>query len=110
MSASAAPHAKLHPDYPWPHHEPRAGQERNGSGKDQRYEYLLAKFRQLPNSIRNGFRDVRSHENPRQLVDLWLRQLRHNGWTLAEAIEWSRFSPLGFGILEDLTAKIFEET
>jgi hypothetical protein len=34
MSGSAVPHAKLHPDYPWPHYEPRAGHGHNGNGND----------------------------------------------------------------------------
>jgi AAA domain len=81
----------------------------NGNGKDQRREALSAKFAELPPSIRNGFRDVKPNENPLEKVELWLRQLRHNGWTLAEASEWARFFPHGLGIMGDFTDKIFKE-
>jgi hypothetical protein len=67
-------------------------------------------FDALPKSIRDGFRDIRSDENPRDRIDLWIRQLRHNGWKLPDAIKWARHYPHGFGILGWHSVEVFGET
>jgi hypothetical protein len=59
--------AKLRPDDPWPHdNEPV-----RPNGKDERHEYLRAKFEELPALIRLGFRDVQPCQRQFESDPLW---------------------------------------
>lgn len=77
---------------------------------DEPQQRLWDMFNALPDNIRKTFRDIRPGEDPRSLIDMWNRSLRHNGWKLPDAIAWARHHPHGFGILGWHSVKVFGDT